>query len=852
MQRMSYFLTICCLAVVFAAVTAMTVSLANLPYCPEEKKKALLIKVIVWSAGIVSNALVLWLLHLVFRGNVDLFGTLRLTAEKKLSYQSTEYIYGILLLWIPLAVTLGYSIRAIILSRLYEDKPFLPPETKRFKRLLMVSDLSFLGIITIASMAFCASGVQHLKLTEVCDSKVGRVSNGGYIELMNEGSLPCRLDGLYVSNTEENLQKYKLNDDVVGPGGIILVPLTDDVFTLSKSGGTVVILSDGGGRIVDKVVIDKLREGSYSYCRVGSTDQWSYMMPTPGKVNAASAAIIKKPEFSAAAGYYDDEFDLVLTAGEGTVIHYTTDGSTPTEDSPVYTKPIRVTDRSSEPNRWRSLQRVVYRWKDYTPDTKPVKKIFVVRAIATDSNGAVSEQSCASYFVGKKFDKDTAVVSLVADEEDLFGDDGIYMTGKRYDTWYLGGAKGDGPQPNFEIRGDERGTNIEFFGDGKRTTFVQRAGIRIQGGSSRWHPIKRFTVYSRKEYSGSSTFPIELFKGKATHSVVFRQGFENALSMYTVPDRDVAALPSMPVTVYVNGEFWYDTYMQEKYNNTYFRQTFGVEEVEFLKTGITDEIQYFLDTHDMSDQKSYEKFDKLVDIQSYIDYIAINVYLGNTDYSEYANTAMWRTTTKENDAYGDGRWRWALYDMDLQTAGCRRNYGLTNITDAQLDTYNIVCDWDPPVTQRKIYTKLKENAGFRQQFVLSMMDIMNTDFTEKRMSALLEQFGSDISFHEYFFRDRPDNMIEFTAKEFGLRNRTGELTVTTNDPAAGNIRVNTSIIDLSEGSWTGRYFYEYPVTLTAIPNPGYRFKGWSDGSKEASIELAINGGVTANAIFVKE
>ena len=190
--------------------------------------------------------------------------------------------------------------------------------------------------------------------------------------------------------------------------------------------------------------------------------------------------------------------------------------------------------------------------------------------------------------------------------------------------------------------------------------------------------------------------------------------------------------------------------------------------------------------------------------------------------------------------------------MDLQTAGCRYNYGMTNITDAQLDTFNIVCDWDPPVNERQIYCALKANPEWRKQFVLTMTDMINNNFTEGRMSALLGRFGEDISWHEYFFRDRPDNMLSFTAKEFGLNNTTGTLTVTSGTPDGGSVKVNTSVIDLSGGSWLGRYFKEYPVTVTATAHPGYRFAGWSDGRTDATLTIEINGGVTLNAIFEKE
>ena len=849
---MSFVIAVIVLAAIYAAVSAVSISIADLPYAPDDGKKAAAVRAAVWISALVCNAGVFYLLHLVFRGNGDVLRTLRLTVEKKLSYQSTEYIYGILVLWIPIAGAIGAAIRSVVLSRLGDDKPFLPPETRRFKRRFITFDLCLLGIAVIASVAFCAGGVTYLRLNEVCDSKVGRVSDGGYIELLNTGSLPCRTGGLYLSNSEENPKKYPLPDSIAGAGKLLLIPLDKDVFSLSKSGGTVVILSDGSGRVIDRVEVDKPREGLYAYCRTGDSGEWSYMHPTPGEENSASAAIIPNPGFSQPAGFYADEFDLTITAGKGAEIHYTTDGTTPTVDSPVYKKPIRVKDRSDEPNKRRSLQNIVYDWKNYTPVTDPVKKAFVVRAVAIDAGGAKSQEVAASYFVGEAFDGDRAVVSLVADDEALFGEEGMYVTGSQYDDWYLNGAKGDRPTANFDVKGTECEVSVEYFGDGKKLTFLQKGGLRIQGGSTRWLPMKRFSVFSRKEYSGRSTFPVELFKGKATHSVVFNAGFENALSMYTVPDRDVATVQCIPVTVYLNGEYWYDTYMQEKYNNTYFRQTFGVENVEFVKVGITDEMKRFLEKHDLSDPKNYEAFGKMIDIQSYIDYICANVYLGNTDYNEYANTAMWRTVSKENDSYGDGRWRWAFYDMDLQTAGCRYNYGMNDITDAQLDTYNIVCDWDPPVNERQIYCALKANPDWRRQFVLSMMDMINNDFTEERMSALLEDFGADISWHEYFFRDRPDNMIAFTAKEFGLQNATGELTVTTEFPERGNVRVNTSVIDLAKGSWTGRYFREYPVTLTATPNPGYRFVGWSDGRTDAAIEVQINGGVTVNAVFEKE
>lgn len=52
-----------------------------------------------------------------------------------------------------------------------------------------------------------------------------------------------------------------------------------------------------------------------------------------------------EPDFSHMAATYDDPFMLELSCSEGARIHYTLDGNDPTEDSPVYTEPIRICEQ---------------------------------------------------------------------------------------------------------------------------------------------------------------------------------------------------------------------------------------------------------------------------------------------------------------------------------------------------------------------------------------------------------------------------------------------------------------------------------------------------------------------------
>ena len=850
-----------CWLLLFFMIVSVTVAVAYPTTVPEGNLIASLpAGLLIWGTGLGGNALLFSLLHYLFMGSWNIFTTFRLIASRTITYQKLYLAAVMLAVWMLCALLMGAYVAAFLRSRRGASDTSAPSPTLRYrKKCVLLLCGSCLALVLIASFYFCSSGVRQLRINEIASEKVSGLPEQGYVELRSDGILPCQAEGLYLSSDAHQPRQYEIPSFTVAPGELMLIPVDKDVISLSKSGGDMLFLWDRWGNMIDTVTIKDARQDGYSYGWSVSDQKWCYMPPSPGESNRFSDIVFKKPAFSHASGYYSTAFDVTIAADflkQGGEIRYTTDGSKPTASSALYTEAVHVYDRSSEPNIWRSVKNVVYDWQNAEIDTTPVPKAFVLRAVAIDRNGNESGEAVASYFVGKAFDSGRAVISVVADENELFGEDGIYVTGKTYDAWYLGSQKGDRPIANFDVHGaeTERPAYMEFFRDGKTLDFAQRAGLRVQGGSTRWLPLKRFSLFARKGYAGSNTFDREFFEGKSTHSVTLRTGFENAFSMYCVPDRDVAVQKSIPVTVYLNGEYWYDTYLQEKYNNTFFRQTYGIRDAEFHKTGINDEIKHYLKHHDLAIQNYYDTFNQMVDIQSYIDYICINVYLANTDYSDYANIGMWRTTSQENDSYGDGRWRWCLYDMDLQTEGCRKNYGLTDITDAQLDSFNIVCDWDPPVNQREIYRSLKANPGFCRQFVLSFMDIVNTDFTEERMTGLLEAWGEDISFHEYFFRDRAKNMEVFLAKEFGLKGKPETLTVTVSDPDGGTITVNTCQPDLSSGTWTGRYFTDYAVTVTAQPCPGYVFEGWTGDSNatDPTVEINVNGGAAVHAVFKKE
>ena len=79
----------------------------------------------------------------------------------------------------------------------------------------------------------------------------------------------------------------------------------------------------------------------------------------------------------------------------------------------------------------------------------------------------------------------------------------------------------------------------------------------------------------------------------------------------------------------------------------------------------------------------------------------------------------------------------------------------------------------------------------------------------------------------------PDVDLQFANIFLDLFNLSGTVEVTLKtDARMGTIKINSIEIVpgtpgvLDPSSWTGIYFQDVPLTLTALPKPGYQFVGW--------------------------
>lgn len=698
-----------------------------------------------------------------------------------------------------------------------------------------------------------------------------------YIELYNASEEEISLDGWYLSDDSQDLMKCVLHDVWIGANGFVLIYANGEGdsgdslnFKLDPTGEKI-FLSDSQGKLIDSIFVPRQEFGTVYARKTDGGQEWCVKEATVDFSNNEAEILpvkcLKNPEFSVGSGFYKDSFELELNAEKNQTIYYTLDGSKPDDTSLVYEKPILIENISDQPNVCNAVQNVVLDWKNHVPNDSKVDKAVVVRAIAMDNRGNISDVVTNTYFVNEEQYADRNVISLVADYEDLFGENGIFVTGSVYDEAYLAGTLDESIEANF-LKGGRRWEiqgNMQLLKKGKECV-NQKVGIRTQGASTRLNPKKRMSIYSREEYSENQYFKGLEFLDRPIHSIVLNSSFSNAIFPELVAERNISVQNALETTVFLNGEYWYDCYTMEKYNKYFLEETYSVsrENVILLKNGeisegpansleIYGELLGYISSTDLSLEENYAYLEQMMDMQSYIDYIAANVYLCNMDMSETKNYVLWRTIEDDGSAMGDGRWRWMLYDIDCLEWVDKSFYNAPE--RAAINSFAQRMQFTGvAVNEHMLFSAAKNNETFRKQFVLSFLDMANVNFNSDNVERIFGQWGYDFSKVEEFFRNRFDYIVPYMAEEFELVGTLEDVNLKTNTVEGGKIQLNTTKPDLSDGYWTGKYYTDYPVIATAIPEEGYKFIGWKGNveSDSNTIEVdVIKGGIVLEAVFEK-
>ena len=603
------------------------------------------------------------------------------------------------------------------------------------------------------------------------------------------------------------------------------------------------------GVLIDSVNIGYLPM-NYSKGRSSKDEtKWAvFNIPTPRNANSGEETNGQKPgvpSFNLPAGIYSSEIKVVMTAPFDTdTIYYTLDGTIPTKNSLISTHEIVI----------------------------PTSKVLKARILKYGM--LPGDVVTNSYMVYDHHN--LPIVSLSMNPADLWDyNTGIYADGPGWtpETPHYGA--------NFWMDW-EKACHLELIESTGEKAFDVDAGVGIMGNFSRSREQKSLAIHCRKIY-GFEEINYKIFNerpytkyknivlrnsGNDFNFSMFRDGLMHGLTFGLNFDQQ-AYRPSI---IFINGEYWGIQNIREKVNKHMIAQHNNVDpdDITILENhgtiiqGSSDDYWMmfsFLENNTLATEENYNKMLEYIDVNSFIDYFASQIYFRNHDWPGN-NIRYWKTNDES------GRWRWILFDTDYGM-GLYGSRPTENSLAFATDPNQTI--WPNPAWSTLMLRRLLENPAFRDQFVNRFADLLNSNFRADNVNRAIDlksgAIADEIEFHltrwgggskdgwlsivnnmKNFATARPAHVFSHIKDKFGFESP--QVITAQADSMQGLIQLNS--LKLRNFPWQGAYFPNVPITFTAIPKVGYRFVKWTGittKSTSATITVTPQVNMILNAEF---
>ena len=675
---------------------------------------------------------------------------------------------------------------------------------------------------------------------------------GAWIELYNPTNSPVSLKNLYISDNAENLLKHRLNNPGILPAKGYYVIWFDHYhhnyapsqvnFKLDFDGGTIYISNTQGEVITYQDFPMAISRTSYARTTNGG-DQWNYTAePTPGQSNATSTFAkdrLEAPIVDTDARIFTSPFTIKVSIPSGSMLRYTTDGSTPT-----------LTNGTTSYNgRFNVNATTTYRFRLFQEGKLP-------SAVVTRS------------YIYQDKNYTLPVISVVTDYVNLYDDSlGVYVKG-------VNGRTGNGQSTPCNWNMDwDRPVNFEYITPEGGMVVNQEVDFAMCGGWSRaWSPHS-FKLKAEKIYEGLNSIDYPFFADKPylKHKTLqIRNGGNDTgcrikdAALQEIVHRsglDVDGQSTQPVVHFINGEYRGMLNMREPNNKHFAYANWGIDTDEMDQFEMSPDSGYvqmegtreaFLEWYALSanaaNTNTYEKIRQLVDIDEYINYMAVEFYLGGTDWPQN-NIKGFRPRTE------NGRFRFVMFDLDGTLA---TTTPFSTFEQKQTYTFDYIYDMNGHLTEEiemvTIFLNMLENESFRKQFIDTYCLVAGSVFEPTRCNEIIDEMAArtaPILAYEgqspmgtanslkSSLANRSSTMINALIAywRMGLTSKMKQTVSIKANIADAPLRLNDMTIPTSQ--FSGTLFA--PITLRAEDVPGYRFVGWSTQSSTVQQTLISKG-----------
>lgn len=755
-----------------------------------------------------------------------------------------------------------------------------------------------LFLLSFACLWFAGQSHSQIVINEYSCSNLSSVADnfGDYedwVELYNTTSSPVNLNGYYLSDKLSDPTKWQLGSVTINANGFLRIWASGRNiktgtnihagFKLTQCKPEDIVLANASGTVIDSQTLKPAQVGHSRGRTTNGGATWGvFTTPTPGASNAnAQQEYATKPTMSVAAGFYSGTQNVTISSPDPNItIRYTTNGTTPTTGSTLYSSPVTVSATT------------------------------VLRAKAFSSTATIPASFIESntYFINANHTVEV-----------------ISVFGNGITAWLTNPPPGP-VQPKFQ-------GGIEYF-DKTGAFKTESYGEINKHGNDSWsykqrgidfvsqdeygynyallHPI--FNSKSRSEFqrliikaSAGDNYPFE------TPGSSYAWGPNSQLGGCHIRDQYVHTLSQKaglhldertwaPAVLYVNGAYWglYDS--REKVDDadftdyyhdadSYFQNNEDQDSLQFLKDwgGVWAEyggntalsewaaLRNYVTSNNMAVQANYDYVDSQLNIKSFVDYFFINTVTVCKDWLNY-NTAWWRGKQVKSDKK---KWRYTLWDVDA-TFDHYVNYTGIPSSGPNADP----CDSQNLNPQGgdeghlEILNDLLANPGFKQYYVMRYFDLMQSGLSCSRMITVFDSmiavirpempaqiarwnsFTPGRSYTEWdqnvtdmrnFIQARCLSVVNSYTPCNGV---TAIFPIKVNAVPAGAGTVDVNSINVSSFIWTASYPGATPpisMNFTAHPNPGYCFDHWEFQNHTplpSTLDSAVSIGLSATDSIV--
>ena len=665
---------------------------------------------------------------------------------------------------------------------------------------------------------------------------------GSWFEVYNPTDKYIDLGGLYVSSDPTNLKQHKLVDyyGCVAPYGYAVISYdhyeiyTQNAFRqinddLSLKGGTV-ILSDGNTILSSVDYPAAMPRISYARTTDGGEEWGLTGTPTPEQSNNGSSFAqtqVATPTVSREGGLFSGSVSFNVTVPSGAILRYTTDGSTPT----------LANGYISEDGVFETSQTAVYRFRAF-------------------QDGYLPSNVVSRSFILNNGNEPFPIISVVTDPQHIFGSNiAIFEASGN-------GRPGNGIsyQANWNMDWD-RPVNMEYITTDGKAAVNQECNLSACGGWSRAFTPHSFKLKANKIYYEQNYFPYQFWENKPflkSKTLQIRNGGnDTGCRIKDAALQEIIARSGLyiecqawqPVHVYINGNPYAVLNMREPNNKHYGSANYGIDADEMDQFEIGPDSGYVQKegtreswerlynlSENAANADTYEEIGKLVDMNEFINYLAMHFYLGNGDWPQN-NVKAFRDQNY-------GKFRFVVFDLDrsLETTS-----SISTFLGKQYYTFDRLYGYDystsTSLTNKRltkeiefvtIVKNLLNNTSFKKRLVDAMCIMGGSVYTPERVQSIVDEMTAYLSqggyVNPYGTANDIKNILTKSRNSSIMDHvKSQNLTTAMKQSATFGSNINGASITMNDmavptGKFDGYVFA--PVTLKADAPAGYRFVGW--------------------------